>query len=1754
MDLIEHRCIRCGGELQKLESRWKCPYCGSKYDDKSTQKHTQTLKELFDETKLEIVNNQRRLLYDAIHAEHISSDEVKSACQEIKKYLPDDFQANFFYKACTQSDKEIKKLISQIDIVENYEVMESVVGFLIRSLSTEFILSVRLLIEKTYKENDLALFEKYSTLAETEAEKVQSGIYETKLPRKAFIAYSSKDVDKVLDLVDFLEAQGISCFIAVRNLRHGRGAAENYEKALQEAMDNCKVFVFVSTLSSRSIGCDALKVEIPYIHKHDIENAPSEYKNDYDSIPTEYKKPRVQFMIEKTKGFNAGDEIVNEFFNGFEWAYSKEEVAQRILRLLAHTPKKQPAPKSVPTSAPVTPPPTQPKTTAGTGAKYCKACGYELVGNPENCPLCGTRSWVDGKDVNVPYTPTPQSKPQPKPQPTPPTRPQPPKPKKKKNGKVAKTIIGWAVALCIIAALGYFVIWPNIIYPNLPDTELYTPEILQSYYYDDYGDLDVLTITGCTEDGQITAVWEFVNDGRYGKANMTGKIVEKKNNGDLTIEWTSQTVEIMPSGITWSDEYEARISNKYSVLAADRYNMIPCTRDNVLKPEIKTPVLTLDGNTLNIDYDSNITQQFIVEINGEERNFDPIESITLGDDYEPGEYTVRVKAVNTDKYYAESLYSDAITVTVVKSEIKAPVLSIDNGSLLIDYDHDRTHKLIVEINGEEIVTDPIESITLDDRYEPGTYTVRVKATNEQWFHSESEYSDAVILKKLDKVTFVGLNNSILTFAHGTPDEGETFEYDIYVDNELYTTLTETSMDLREIGRVGKHTVNVVVRSSKAGSVSSELSDQFEYTALNYNVQLSSDADVFTWSAIEGATGYEIYVNGNLHGTYTADNRSIRVLDVYDESGKITVAIKVLGNGTTLLDSPMSESVEFTFQQMYVMIKTPEDLLKMNGSAENFLLTSDIDLSGVANWTPINDFKGLLVGNGHAIKNLTINASTSNVGLFSTLSGRVENLTLENVNVTVTGSNENVGALAGTVTGLISNVTVSGSVTATESTNVGGVAGKYDKAANYTLSALTNSATISGKDYVGGIFGYQYGGNIVMSSLTNSGAISASGNHAGGLAGHITSSRFNYNDHTLDISNSSNTGNVTGKQYVGGLFGEAYSSANSSTISSSSCTAKIEGDAYVGCISGKVSNITVNTCTNTGSTLIANKYVTEDSNKYAYVGGFVGYGYIFNNCQNDVEISYTAGGSYVGGIAGYATFTVTATTENLSNTASISGADYVGGIFGYLYSGNMTASSFTNSGAINGSGIYVGGLAGYYTAARFDYTDHTLDLTDCSNTGDIKGKQYVGGMFGSAYSSNNKAKITSSSCKAKIEGEAYVGCIAGKVNNITVDNCVNTGSTLVASKYITEDSQKLAYVGGIAGYGYIFTNCTNDVEINYTAGGLYVGGIAGYAYCTAATTTENLSNTANISGADYVGGIFGYKYGCDTSILSYSNSGNITGSGNYVGGLAGYLTAAYFDYHDHTLNLLDSTNTGNISGKQFVGGLFGEVYASSNTSTISSSSCAATISGEAYVGCIAGKISRITVDSCKNTGSSINASGYILENDIKNAYVGGFAGCGYVFSNCTNEVNINYTSAGQYVGGIAGYIKFTDTVSMTELANNADISGAAYVGGLFGYQYSGNIQQSSLSNTGNITGSGNYVGGLIGYASSARFDYHDHSITVSDSSNTGNISGNHYVGGLFGELYSSKDTSSIIDSSSTGTIAGTEFYADIAGKISNVTIK
>ncbi len=380
MELTEHRCQRCGAELDRIsEDSWKCKYCGCTYDDTAARKNAKRMQDLFDEAKREKINNLRRMLYDATTAEYISSTDVKNACVELKKYLPSDFRANFYETAVDHNEKKLTAAIRKIDVEANFDEIENIVRFLIKSLQPEFLLELNNLVERAYKQRDLQTFERFSTEISIQAEKVEQGVYETKLPREVFVAYSSKDMEKVSELVEVLESQGIKCFVAARNLRHGKGAVENYDKALKEAMDHCKSFVFVSSLNSRSLSCDALEIEIPYIQNRDIENAPPEYRNNYTAIPHKYKKPRVEYRIESSKGFNAADQITGEFFDGYEWVLSPDEVAVRILKQLVATPGVS----------------EEPKADIKPGKKYCVNCGRETPRTQTYCAGCGKTEFVN---------------------------------------------------------------------------------------------------------------------------------------------------------------------------------------------------------------------------------------------------------------------------------------------------------------------------------------------------------------------------------------------------------------------------------------------------------------------------------------------------------------------------------------------------------------------------------------------------------------------------------------------------------------------------------------------------------------------------------------------------------------------------------------------------------------------------------------------------------------------------------------------------------------------------------------------------------------------------------------------------------------------------------------------------------------------------------------------------------------------------------------------------------------------------------------------------------------------------------------------------------------------------------------------------------------------------------------------------------------------------------------------------------------
>jgi len=327
-------CKTCGAPLtQRDEYTWECGYCHNVYSDRSVRDEAESLlKRLLQADKLEKVANLRKNLYDAVNEKYTDSNEICSICGKIKALLPDDFMANFYHTANRGTPKEICEAIKSANAVADISLVEGMVRHIVRSLHSKYVLPLQNLVERAYKETNLRKFEELSTLISTEAEKINSNWYNTAITRDAFIAYSSKDMDKVEELVEYMEENGKSCFVAARNLRQGRGAVQNYERAIYEAIDNCKWIIFVSTPNSRSMECDALGVELKYVKSHDVEAAPPEYRQaDYHDIPEQYKKLRVQYRVDNTPSCEENAErMVSDFFSGFTHAYSPEEVVNRI--------------------------------------------------------------------------------------------------------------------------------------------------------------------------------------------------------------------------------------------------------------------------------------------------------------------------------------------------------------------------------------------------------------------------------------------------------------------------------------------------------------------------------------------------------------------------------------------------------------------------------------------------------------------------------------------------------------------------------------------------------------------------------------------------------------------------------------------------------------------------------------------------------------------------------------------------------------------------------------------------------------------------------------------------------------------------------------------------------------------------------------------------------------------------------------------------------------------------------------------------------------------------------------------------------------------------------------------------------------------------------------------------------------------------------------------------------------------------------
>lgn len=255
--------------------------------------------------------------------------------------------------------------------------------------------------------------------------------------------------------------------------------------------------------------------------------------------------------------------------------------------------------------------------------------------------------------------------------------------------------------------------------------------------------------------------------------------------------------------------------------------------------------------------------------------------------------------------------------------------------------------------------------------------------------------------------------------------------------------------------------------------------------------------------------------------------------------------------------------------------------------QTYQITQDIDFQNEV-YFPMSTIASTCVlnGNGHTLRNITINWPFEGAGLFANLeNATIQNLNLENV---IVNGKSQVGAFCGILGSgsILSNCHLLGTNNISGTGNyIGGITGGNSNSQTLSGCSVSNATTVSGVDFVGGLIGEGYtiansssaaivkGENNVggiaghcygmVSDCTSSAQITATGNLAGGIIGGTTTKDVvGYS--AGKVAQSSFTGSVSGNDYVGGIIGTG---GRDNSITTSFSTGTISGASNVGGISG-----------------------------------------------------------------------------------------------------------------------------------------------------------------------------------------------------------------------------------------------------------------------------------------------------------------------------------------------------------------------------------------------------------------------------------------------------------------------------------------------------------------------------------------------------------------------------------------------------------
>ena len=468
-----------------------------------------------------------------------------------------------------------------------------------------------------------------------------------------------------------------------------------------------------------------------------------------------------------------------------------------------------------------------------------------------------------------------------------------------------------------------------------------------------------------------------------------------------------------------------------------------------------------------------------------------------------------------------------------------------------------------------------------------------------------------------------------------------------------------------------------------------------------------------------------------------------------------------------------------------------------------------------------------------------------------------------------------------------------------------------------------------------------------------------------------------------------------------------------------------------------------------------------------------------------------------------------------------------------------------SGTFNGDGHTISGL--YINNSRADYqglfgyvgTGGTVK--DLSVSGSVSGHLYVGGIAG-----QNGGNVINCTFSGSVSGVSTVGGVVGWNNGGTVENCTNTGSVTGANDY----------VGGVVGYNgsnSTVENCYNTGTVSSNSNISDVGGVVGYNH---GGRVENCYNTGEVSGKISVGGVVGLN---DSGIVENCyNTGKVIGSS--VGGVVGLnnstVTGCYFLKTDGVPANGIGSGSGDTTSVTTLDALCDALKGDTDTWTISDTLNRPVLKdNHEDDGSEDHPYEIFTATQLENFRDLVNgengnpaAWAVLMENiDLEGSEAKPWTPIGTRFSNSYsgNFDGNGKTISGLYIvssdnnQGLFGYLSGTGTVQNLSVSGSVSVSHGEDVGGVVGYNR-GSVE--NCYNTGEVSGN-RYVGGVVGDNYGGRVENCYNTGTVSDpDSGTGNR-----VGGVVGW-----NISSVTNCYNTGSVSGNQVGGVVGYNSGSVT--